>query len=328
MQVNPSKQRPLSQAVTQSLSQTVIISAKLNNEEAVHLAAGLVSRGLDVSLLDLSESDKKLEKTVKTNAPVKKQIAVLVSAPFAAMERIERWADAMMLTAPGHPTRRATSDSARIHLLVQFLIASKEDGGCGIKVDGTNTDLIIIHDAEWEKLWLSTWSKKWLLDASDFSSIQRYLGEEIAMYFAFINHFLVALIPLASVGVLAHLFLTEYSAYYAVFLTLWGVTFLVSWKRQESSLAEMWHSKPESPSWKRPEFKSDQSARQGIVPESYSFWKRWIVHIFLTGPIVLLFAGLVALASAVILMMQVYTADFYDGPYKSVVVCNLTVQFK
>ncbi|KAJ3048303.1 hypothetical protein HDU99_009204, partial [Rhizoclosmatium hyalinum] len=77
MQANPSKERPLSQAVTQSLSQTVIISAKLNNEEAVHMAAGLVSRGLDVTLLDLSESDKKLEKTVKTNSTIKKQIAVL-----------------------------------------------------------------------------------------------------------------------------------------------------------------------------------------------------------------------------------------------------------
>jgi hypothetical protein len=67
------------------------------------------------------------------------------------------------------------------------------------------------------------------------------------MYFAFLGHYTVALIPLSLIGLLAQLFqlatgdLDHVSVpIYCVFLAMWTTLWLESWKRQQVTWAFMW----------------------------------------------------------------------------------------
>ncbi|KAJ3017476.1 UNVERIFIED_CONTAM: hypothetical protein HDU68_011674 [Siphonaria sp. JEL0065] len=128
---------------------------------------------------------------------------------------------------------------------------------------------------------------------------------------------------MSAIGVICHLFLPEYSTIYAILLSLWGIAFIAVWKRQEFQLADSWHSIGSSKrSHKRPQFVPERIVRDAATGQEYliySPWKRWLVHLTLTLPVILFFATLVVLISVIILTTQIYTSEVYAGPYPSVV---------
>ncbi|KAJ3068657.1 hypothetical protein HDU98_008203 [Podochytrium sp. JEL0797] len=210
-------------------------------------------------------------------------------------------------------------------MLVDFLVTAKSEGGCGIAVDaekGPVKDLVVLQDADWQKSWLALWSKKALLDTNtDFDIVQQHLGEELAFYFAFLNFFLLALIPIAIVGLICHKFVRPFSTFYAIALSIWSIVFLTAWKRQQFLLADSWNSQNAQKLNKRHDFVPDHTIRDpatGLSIPTYTFWKRWIVHAGMTVPLVLAFIVLVVFFSAVILILQIFFTQVYNGPYKQV----------
>ena len=100
-------------------------------------------------------------------------------------------------------------------------------------------------------------------DSFNFISdkIQRYFGETVAMYFAFLGFYTVGLIPPAFIGVLSFLFGRDNvntMVFFSIFNLVWATVFLEAWKRNCSTLSYKWgmigFHEFEEP---RPKFKGD-----------------------------------------------------------------------
>ena len=91
------------------------------------------------------------------------------------------------------------------------------------------------------------------------AKIRAYFGETFAMYFAFLGHYTMGLIPPALISVFYILFATDSPyrmSFFAGFNLIWVTLFLEKWKRSSSEYVYAWgtteHRGLEPP---RPEFK-------------------------------------------------------------------------
>lgn len=75
--------------------------------------------------------------------------------------------------------------------------------------------------------------------------IRHYFGDTIGLYFAFLEYFTWALLPMASVGLLYYAFTWEnYDNYviFAMFNLIWATVLLEVWKRYSATLTYRWGS--------------------------------------------------------------------------------------
>ncbi|KAJ3011945.1 UNVERIFIED_CONTAM: hypothetical protein HDU68_001447 [Siphonaria sp. JEL0065] len=315
-----------------SLKQSVVVVLKgtdLTAHETV--AKRLASSGLEVhplSLGDLNDS---------TTKDKDKKAALIVSAPAPLLTTLKQRQEAH----EGAAHVGALTEADQLRLVHGFVTTARYFHGAGILVSEDlhranapikNEDLfwvggsdvveavLVLHDKDFEKNWLSSWSDKWVLDTKDISQIREHMGEQVGFYFAFIQFYLQALAPLAIFGIFAYLVLPAYSYTYTVVLSLWGVAFIVGWKRQQTYLADLWGSTAsDRVDTERPEFIPE---RLDIDPDTsepipfYPFWKRWIIHAFYTVPIIITFGTAVTIVSFVIVLAEIFTAEVYNGPDK------------
>lgn len=111
--------------------------------------------------------------------------------------------------------------------------------------------------------------------------IQRYFGAEVALYFAWLNHFTLWLLAPAVVGLLCFLRMRmcgftvdddPYLPFYSLFVIFWGVAFLRSWDRHCSEAAWRWnvHGVEYRPDEHRSEFVGElRTSRVTGLPERY-----------------------------------------------------------
>eukprot|EP00301_Raphidiophrys_heterophryoidea_P003908 c11743_g1_i5.p1 GENE.c11743_g1_i5~~c11743_g1_i5.p1 ORF type:complete len:739 (+),score=209.09 c11743_g1_i5:120-2336(+) len=92
------------------------------------------------------------------------------------------------------------------------------------------------------RLWVNSWFSFQPLDL-----VRDYLGESIAMYFAFLGFYTLCLIPLSIVGLVAQVFqLMSHDLdhvtvpIYCVFLAFWSTVWIEYWKQVQSSWAFRW----------------------------------------------------------------------------------------
>lgn len=73
--------------------------------------------------------------------------------------------------------------------------------------------------------------------------IQKYFGETIAMYFAFLGFYTMALLPPALIGILS-IFLghdnVNMMVFFSIFNLVWATVFLEAWKQNCATLAYKW----------------------------------------------------------------------------------------
>ncbi|KAK3598896.1 hypothetical protein CHS0354_036204 [Potamilus streckersoni] len=103
-------------------------------------------------------------------------------------------------------------------------------------------NLIPLHDQEQLKRLRVEWYYSFK-STQPIDKIRDYFGEKIAMYFAFLGFYTIALIPPAVIGILY--FITSWESVYreaifAVFNLVWTTIFLEYWKRYCSELAYRW----------------------------------------------------------------------------------------
>jgi len=91
------------------------------------------------------------------------------------------------------------------------------------------------------------WARFLLFGRAPLDEIRAYFGEKIGLYFAFLGHYTIWLVPLAAVGIALAVWdciqLTLSSAlmpYYCVFVAFWSVLLLEYWKRAEARHAMEW----------------------------------------------------------------------------------------
>ncbi|XP_029445238.1 anoctamin-10 isoform X2 [Rhinatrema bivittatum] len=100
-----------------------------------------------------------------------------------------------------------------------------------------------LHDTEVLKKLARTWYGKIKLGYQPLDEIRGYFGETIGLYFAFLEYFTFALIPMAIIGIPYYLFDWEdYDKYvvFASFNLLWSTVILEVWKRCCAGLAYRW----------------------------------------------------------------------------------------
>jgi len=181
----------------------------------------------------------------------------------------------------------------RINLIVSIIEAPRKFRGCGLAISKLlklkNTHLLAFF-ALHEKAKKEDLERHWLSIQGTLSQpldeIRDYLGEKIALYFAFLQFYTRMLAIPAIIGVLfAGLQYTQSLAgrdgtwVFYLCMIAWCTSFLELWRQQESALRVKWgmtkFSQKEQP---RPEYHGDwvYSPIDGKLESYFPFWKKFL----------------------------------------------------
>lgn len=100
------------------------------------------------------------------------------------------------------------------------------------------TKIYPLHDQEELKKLAGKWYIPKLVK-QPIAEIKQYFGESIALYFAFLEYYTVALSVPALLGLFGYIF-TETVPFFCVFNVIWVTLFLELWKRKSNELAYKW----------------------------------------------------------------------------------------
>ncbi|KAK3097735.1 hypothetical protein FSP39_012604 [Pinctada imbricata] len=145
------------------------------------------------------------------------------------------------------------------------------------------------------KEWMQTFFKHQPLD-----KIRDYFGEKIAMYFAYLGHYTLALMLPTFLGAViwfssgcCEMIDDQLFLGFALFNAFWATLYLEHWKRHSSELAYKWgtlDTKDELIKDPRPMFSGDlvESPVTGRQVPYYPAWKRNLFRYFVTCPVICL----------------------------------------
>ncbi|KAJ2825848.1 hypothetical protein FBU31_003595, partial [Coemansia sp. 'formosensis'] len=217
-------------------------------------------------------------------------------------------------------TAEHISPSERQRLVYKLIVGPASEGCAAVNVEGDPwvESVFPLHDRSFNKQWIKHWSSKWLIDRHDLRRIREHFGEEIAMYFAFLQSYFLWLAIPAAFGAVWWLLDWSFSWQFGVLLVLWSVLFTETWARRESDIATYWgvHGVQKASSLRRPNFRPDRHIMDPATGEPIPFFsngKRWLRRL-LGVPVVLVLALLMALFVSFIFALQTFLSEYYDGP--------------
>ncbi|KAL0083800.1 calcium-activated chloride channel-domain-containing protein [Phycomyces blakesleeanus] len=216
------------------------------------------------------------------------------------------------------------TDSERLRLVYDLITSPETEGGASISpdLDECVDSIMPLHDENFDKQWIKSWSKKWMLDQDDINKIRDQFGEKIAYYFAFLQNYFVWLSVPSVLGAFVYMTHTNtLTIGFSVFMLVWAVVYLEMWKRKEKELAVMWGvrncSKYEK---RRAEYGGDGTIKDEVTGEELPFVAPWktIVRRILAIPGVAL--GAVFLSSIVgfVFFLQLFLHEYYAGPFAQI----------
>lgn len=198
------------------------------------------------------------------------------------------------------------SDAQALRALLSIMEASIDvDGGAGLDLDllvdrGVLTRWSCAHAeagrARLARAWASTqpWMRPW---RPPLEALRDYLGEKVAMHFAFIAHLVKWLAAPALFGLPVFIYLvstsddTSVMPIYAMLVSVWATVFMEFWKREQSRLAQRWGMtdfKRDEPL--RPEFvkvaartRSVVHGRPSVAADPTAALARWTVSVAVTA---------------------------------------------
>jgi len=140
------------------------------------------------------------------------------------------------------------------------------------------------------------------------NKIRDYFGAKIALYFCFLNHYTLWLIPAAVAGMISWI-VTAYASsnpdnisvpYFTIFMCIWATLFIETWKRKRFRQTSKWgmvgYRSKEQP---RPEFKLVASHRESAVTgrqEEYYPKRKLFMAMCLSVSVVTTFISIVVIA--------------------------------
>ncbi|KAJ1892856.1 hypothetical protein LPJ66_006101, partial [Kickxella alabastrina] len=234
---------------------------------------------------------------------------------------------ARLLSATG-----ATADSipvAERQRLVHRLIAGASgDGGAAVGAGGGGgggaaaVAVVALHDGDFNQRWVRVWARKWLVGTRDLQRIREHFGEEVAMYFAFLQSYFLWLALPAAAGAAWWACGRSFAWPFAVLLVVWAAVFTETWARRESDIATYWgvHGVQRAGDSRRAAFRPDGfvlDAATGEPAPVSSGARRWARRGASAAAVVALAAVLAALVAA-IFAVQTFASEFYAGPLAGV----------
>ncbi|PWY99963.1 hypothetical protein BCV70DRAFT_217012 [Testicularia cyperi] len=209
---------------------------------------------------------------------------------------------------------------------------AKVPSGAGLRVGLPEfphlVDMSAIHDPSYNAAWVKRWSHtspaKILsgVGLSDLDSIREHFGEDVALYFGFLNAYFQALAPLAVWGLSFWMLRKPFSPIYSLGLVTWACLFVELWRMKERKLAVRWGTLGvNSVDRRRHDFiprttRIDPATDQH--EEVFEWWRREI-RVVLSLPAVVLFASLLAATMTLMFVVEIFVTQLYHGPLKQAV---------
>ncbi|KAJ2776385.1 hypothetical protein H4R18_005693, partial [Coemansia javaensis] len=205
--------------------------------------------------------------------------------------------------------------------LVHRLITGPSGEGCADALRTGGVAVLALHDRAFNARWLRRWAAQWLIGRGDLARLRAHFGEEVAMYFAFLQSYVLWLaFPAAAGAAWWALGRSSFSWQLGALLVLWAVVFTETWARRESDIATYWgvHGVQRARSSRRAAFRPDRLAADPATGEPvphFSPARRWARRL-LGLPVVAALALLMAALVAAIFALQAFVDEYYAGPLK------------
>ncbi|KAH9214886.1 transmembrane protein 16K [Leptodontidium sp. 2 PMI_412] len=261
-----------------------------------------------------------------------KSLVVLVKAPhdllatFVFKSRVKDWLYGVTQRKPeeenGHCIAGNT-ETENLRSMFHLVTWKKSLGGAGITPETGKwknvKSVYPLHNKAATRALLVKWSRQLILREEDLDQIRGLFGEKVAIYFAFLQAYLVALAFPSITGILAWLYLPGYSLPYAILTSLWCTTFLEYWRLKEVDLSLRWSVKGVGGlKVNRAQFIPDREILNAITGETEQHFSRrkHTLRLLLQIPFALIaVAGLGTLISLVF-VIELFISEVYDGPLK------------
>ncbi|XP_075068505.1 anoctamin-10 isoform X2 [Mixophyes fleayi] len=112
-----------------------------------------------------------------------------------------------------------------------------------MQTSGVLIQVFPLHDKEDLKRLTHQWYRQIKIGFQPIDEIRHYFGDPIGLYFAFLEYFTMALIPMAILGIPYYFFAWEDYDKYVIFATfnlVWSTVILEVWKRYSSTMTYRW----------------------------------------------------------------------------------------
>ncbi|SPO30830.1 related to IST2 - Plasma membrane protein that may be involved in osmotolerance [Ustilago trichophora] len=206
---------------------------------------------------------------------------------------------------------------------------SQVPSGAGLRVGLPEfphlVDMSAIHDPLYNSAWMKRWSHTSPAKAffgvglEDLDSIREHFGEDVALYFGFLNFYFQALAPAALLGVSFWLLGRPFSPVYSLGLVTWSCLFVELWRMKERKLAVRWGTLGVSQVDRRRHDFAPRTTRIDPAteePEEVFEWWRRELRVILSLPIVAFFASVLAATMTLMFVVEIFVTQLYHGPLK------------
>ncbi|KAJ1786610.1 hypothetical protein LPJ59_005897, partial [Coemansia sp. RSA 2399] len=229
--------------------------------------------------------------------------------------------DPSKLLEVGEDAAEQLSVAERQRIVHRLIVGPASEGCAGVNAEREAHVAAVfpLHNQAFNRSWIRHWSAKWLIDRHDLRRIRENFGEEVAMYFAFLQSYFLWLALPAAAGLAWWIAGWGFSWQFGVLLVLWSVLFTETWARREADIATYWgvHGVERAASLRRPDFRPDRHVADpatGEMVPMFSNGKRWLRRL-LGVPVVLALALVMALLVSLIFALQTFLDEYYDGPF-------------
>ncbi|KTW28039.1 hypothetical protein T552_01901 [Pneumocystis carinii B80] len=224
--------------------------------------------------------------------------------------------------------------SERLRLIYDIISLPVSEGGAGICLDLNEWKLvkfiIPLHDYKFNKNCMNMILKKWVLDESDLDILKNHFGEKIALYFFFIQFYILWLIFPTIFGLFIHFFFPRYYIVFAITITLWSIIFIRMWKMKEVKLSLRWGVYGISKIYqRRRSFMGDKIGKDAISGKTilvFSIWKR-LLWKFISFLFQMVFSIVIICILTGIFFVEIYFLEIYDGPFQKYLVIVPSILF-
>ncbi|KAJ2847112.1 hypothetical protein GGI22_006070, partial [Coemansia erecta] len=229
--------------------------------------------------------------------------------------------DPSKLLEVGDDAAEQLSVAERQRIVHRLIVGPASEGCAGVNAEREAHVAAVfpLHNQAFNRSWIRHWSAKWLIDRHDLRRIRENFGEEVAMYFAFLQSYFLWLALPAVAGLAWWVAGWSFSWQFGVLLVLWSVLFTETWARREADIATYWgvHGVERAAALRRPDFRPDRHVADPATGEMAPFFsngKRWLRRL-LGVPVVLALALVMALLVSLIFALQTFLDEYYDGPF-------------
>lgn len=102
--------------------------------------------------------------------------------------------------------------------------------------------VVIPHDHKYNKELLHSLTSKYLISNEQLTGIKNAYGTNVGFYFAFLRTYFRSLVLPSLVGIICWYSKTEFSALYAIFISLYAIGFVEYWRVAERIISVEWGS--------------------------------------------------------------------------------------